>query len=87
MRIGVIGAGGRMGSEVCRAVAATDGLELVAAIDPHHAGRTVADVAGVDSTLEVAADLDVLVAAEAEVAVALSANVPSTTKPMWLTDE
>jgi 4-hydroxy-tetrahydrodipicolinate reductase len=33
MRIGVLGAGGRVGAEVCRAVEATEDLELVAAID------------------------------------------------------
>lgn len=33
MRVGVFGAKGRMGAEVCRAIEATDDLELVAAID------------------------------------------------------
>ncbi|MEO6712197.1 MAG: 4-hydroxy-tetrahydrodipicolinate reductase [Mycobacteriales bacterium] len=33
MRVGVLGALGRMGAEVCRAVAGADGLELVAAVD------------------------------------------------------
>ena len=33
MRIAVFGAKGRMGAEVCRAVEAADGLELVAALD------------------------------------------------------
>ncbi|MCX6463966.1 MAG: 4-hydroxy-tetrahydrodipicolinate reductase [Pseudonocardiales bacterium] len=32
-RVGVLGARGRMGVEVCRAVAAADGLELVAEVD------------------------------------------------------
>jgi 4-hydroxy-tetrahydrodipicolinate reductase len=39
MRIGVFGAGGRMGAEVCRAVAGDADLDLVAAIDPYCAGR------------------------------------------------
>lgn len=34
MRVGVFGAAGRMGGEVCRAVAADADLELVAAVDP-----------------------------------------------------
>ena len=38
MRVGVVGAGGRMGREVCRTVLARPGLELVAAVDPGHAG-------------------------------------------------
>jgi 4-hydroxy-tetrahydrodipicolinate reductase len=33
MRVGVLGARGRMGAEVCRAVADAPGLELVAAVD------------------------------------------------------
>src|SRR3954470_6321620 len=39
VRVGVCGAGGRMGQTVCRAVAAADDLELVAAVDPEHAGE------------------------------------------------
>jgi 4-hydroxy-tetrahydrodipicolinate reductase len=38
-KVGVVGAGGRMGQEVCRAVAEAADLELVAAIDPNHEGR------------------------------------------------
>lgn len=38
IKVGVNGAGGRMGSEVCAAIAADDGLALVAAVDPNHAG-------------------------------------------------
>ncbi len=38
IRVGVFGAGGRMGSTVCRAVLDAPGLELVAAVDPLHAG-------------------------------------------------
>jgi len=34
----VVGAGGRMGQEVCRAVSEAPDLELVAAIDPGHVG-------------------------------------------------
>lgn len=38
VRVGVFGAGGRMGSTVCAAVAADRECELVAAVDPHHEG-------------------------------------------------
>jgi 4-hydroxy-tetrahydrodipicolinate reductase len=41
VRVGVNGAGGRMGSTVCGAVALDPQLELVAAVDPHHAGESV----------------------------------------------
>jgi 4-hydroxy-tetrahydrodipicolinate reductase len=37
-RVGVVGAGGRMGQEVCRALSEAPDLELVAAIDPAHVG-------------------------------------------------
>ncbi|HKF90166.1 MAG TPA: 4-hydroxy-tetrahydrodipicolinate reductase, partial [Acidimicrobiia bacterium] len=38
IRVGVLGAGGRMGRTVCQAVTDDPELALVAAIDPHHAG-------------------------------------------------
>src|SRR5262245_4531390 len=41
MRVGVCGAGGRMGSTVCRTVAADPELELVAAVDPGAVGGLV----------------------------------------------
>ena len=44
MRVGVCGAGGRMGATVCRAVAADPDLELVAAVDPRAAGDTVEEI-------------------------------------------
>ncbi len=62
IRVGVVGAAGRMGREVCRAVAADVDLELVAAVDPSHAGQVVEG-----STL--AGSLDALTQAGAEVVV------------------
>lgn len=69
MRVAVIGAAGRMGAEVCRAVAAAEDLELVAAVDPQSDRRSVRDVAGIDTDLPVADELDAIVEAAAEVAV------------------
>ena len=69
MRVGVIGAAGRMGAEVCRAVHDADDLELVAAVDPGAAGTGVREATGVDLDLEVAGDLDALAVADVEVAV------------------
>jgi 4-hydroxy-tetrahydrodipicolinate reductase len=69
IRVGVLGAGGRMGSTVCAAVHAAADLELVAAIDPHHAGIDL-DQLGVRGThLQVAAKASALADAGAEVAV------------------
>ncbi len=48
IRVGVFGAGGRMGRTVCRAVAGDAELELVGAVDPHHSGLDLRQVAGVD---------------------------------------
>ena len=62
IRVGVFGAGGRMGATVCEAVLAAPDLELVAAIDPFHAGEHV-------GSIEIAADRSALAAAGAEVAV------------------
>src|SRR5437660_4208511 len=46
-----------MGSTVCQAVASEPGLELVAAIDPHHVGLDVRQVTGVEgSGLQVVGD-------------------------------
>ena len=36
LRVAVVGAAGRMGSEVCRAVRASDDLEIVATVSPRH---------------------------------------------------
>jgi 4-hydroxy-tetrahydrodipicolinate reductase len=69
VKVGVVGAAGRMGAEVCRAVDGADDLELVAAVDPGRAGEPLREVVGIDTDLDVAADLDALVAAGAEVAV------------------
>jgi len=49
MRVGVLGAGGRVGSEVCRAVLGEQDLELVAAVDPKLSGIDVSQVLGFDA--------------------------------------
>ena len=69
-KVGVFGAGGRMGSTVCRAVVDDPDLQLVAAVDPHHSGLDVRQVAGVDvHGLQIGPDADALSAAGAQVAV------------------
>ncbi len=67
-RVGVLGAGGRMGTEVCRAVAGADDLELACAVDAQAAGRRIGEVAGdAVGDLVIAAGVDAL--GEAEVGV------------------
>jgi len=62
IRVGVVGAGGKMGRAVCAAVSADERLELVAAVDPFAVGELVEGVT-------VAADLRALADADAEVVV------------------
>ena len=72
VRVGVFGPAGRMGSEVCRAVAGDPSTELVAAIDPHRVGLDVRHLTGVDTSLQVMGTADALAAAQAQVAVDFS---------------
>jgi len=70
LRVGVVGAGGRMGQEVCRAVIAADGLELVSAVDPNLAGIDLRQVLGGEvPDLHASGHVDALVDAGAQVAV------------------
>jgi 4-hydroxy-tetrahydrodipicolinate reductase len=48
IRVGVVGATGRMGREVCRAVAADPDLILAAAVSHSSAGSSLADAIGLD---------------------------------------
>jgi 4-hydroxy-tetrahydrodipicolinate reductase len=68
-RVGVFGAAGRMGSTVCQAVLDDPELELVAAVDPLHAGLDLRHAARVESDLHVSATADALLGAGAEVVV------------------
>jgi len=71
MRVGVVGAGGRMGQEVCRTVLARSGLELAAAVDTQHAGTPVGELIGrpgVDAPV-VTEGLDAVLEAGCEVVV------------------
>jgi 4-hydroxy-tetrahydrodipicolinate reductase len=69
IRVGVFGAAGRMGRTVCEAVVHDPELDLVAAVDPQHAGLDLRSVAKIECDLQVAASADALVEAGAEVVV------------------
>ena len=75
--VGVIGAGGRMGATVCDAVHADPGLELVAAVDPVHAGTSVHGIA-------IAADLKALADAKCDVVVDFTVAAAARTTLPWL---
>jgi 4-hydroxy-tetrahydrodipicolinate reductase len=68
-RVGVIGAGGRMGTTVCNAVAQAPDLELVAAVDPFHAGIDLHQLGVPGTQVQVSAKSSALVDTGAEVAV------------------
>lgn len=70
IKVGVFGAGGRMGSTVCRAVVGDPDLRLVAAVDPLHAGIDLQTVTGAKvGGLQMSPGAEAIAAAGAEVAV------------------
>ncbi len=70
MRVGVVGAGGKMGREVCRTVLGHPELELVAAVDPGYGGSDLGALIGRDAgSLTVTGGLESLGSAGTEVAV------------------
>jgi 4-hydroxy-tetrahydrodipicolinate reductase len=70
IRVGVIGATGRVGAEVCRAVHADGDMELVAGISRSKAGEKASDALGLQgSDLVLAENLDSFLEAGVEVAV------------------
>jgi 4-hydroxy-tetrahydrodipicolinate reductase len=69
IRVGVFGAGGRMGSTVCAAVSGADDLELVAAVDPYHSGIDLRQVGVSGTGLQVVGRREDLLEAETQVAV------------------
>ena len=68
LRIGVLGAGGRMGRTIAAAVAAAPDLHLVAAIDPANAGGELA-VEGLEVPLGISSELSALTAGSVDVAI------------------
>jgi 4-hydroxy-tetrahydrodipicolinate reductase len=75
VKVGVCGAGGRMGATVCAAVAADPELELVAAVDPNAAGDTV-DGLTIAAEPKVFADTGAEVVVDFTVAEAARRTVP-----------
>jgi 4-hydroxy-tetrahydrodipicolinate reductase len=70
IRVGVIGATGRVGAEVCRAVHAADDMELAGGISQSKAGAKASEALGLsDSALVLAGELKAFEDAGVEVAV------------------
>ncbi len=74
-RVGVVGAGGRMGQEVCRAVSQAADMELVAAVDPAHVGQDACGRAIVGEVIALS-DLGAEVVVDFTIAAAVRHNVP-----------
>jgi 4-hydroxy-tetrahydrodipicolinate reductase len=72
-----------MGSTVCQAVTSDPDLELVAAVDPHHAGIDVRQVAKCDSELQISKSADALEHAGAAVAVDFTEAVAARGNLRW----
>ena len=86
IRVGVFGAGGRMGSTVCAAVHGDPDLDLVAAVDPHHAGISLSKVAGIDCDVVVSADDLSAVDAGVEVAIDFTQRQAAVDNLLWLAE-
>lgn len=76
-KVGVVGAGGRMGRTICAAVADDDGLELVAAVDPGAAGEQISGVT-------VAAELHALAESGADVVIDFTVAEAARVTIPWL---
>jgi 4-hydroxy-tetrahydrodipicolinate reductase len=81
LRVGVFGAAGRMGTAVCEAVGADPGLELVAVVDPAHAGEKLEP-----SGLVAATGPEAMAEAGAEVAVDFTVASAAQANAIWCAD-
>src|SRR5437763_389193 len=79
MRVGVLGAGGRMGATVCDAVAGDPDLELVAAIDPKASGTV--------HGIELAPTIEALFDVDADVAVDFTEAAAARENLRWLAEQ
>lgn len=86
IRVGVLGAGGRMGSEVCAAVAGDPDLELVAAVDPFYRGLDLQTVTKVDSPIKSRGESVAFERTNAQVVVDFSQRAASVGNLVWLAE-
>ncbi len=84
INVGVFGAGGRMGAEVCRTVVADPALRLVAAIDPFKAGIDLRQATGIDGvSLQLSGGPDALADSHAHVAVDFTHHAAAMENMRW----
>ena len=84
INVGVFGAGGRMGSTVCQAIAEDPDLELVTAVDPSYRGIDLRTVTGIDSDLRISGEASAFERTGAEVVVDFSQRSASVENLAWL---
>jgi 4-hydroxy-tetrahydrodipicolinate reductase len=77
IRVGVVGAAGKMGATVCDAIVAADGLDLAAAVDVVGSGGSV-------HGLTIASDLKALADAKCDVVVDFTVAAAARTTLPWL---
>ena len=85
IRVGVLGAGGRMGLEVCRAVHAEEGMDLSVVVDPAFAERDYQGPGGPD--VEVAQSISALRGSQVGVAVDFTSARAAVDNIRWCLDE
>ncbi len=87
IRVGVLGAAGRMGRLVCGAIADDPDLELVAAINPSHGGRPAASLIELpDLGLTVSESMETLRSSNTQVAVDFTTPAAVMGNLRWLID-
>ncbi|MFN7150437.1 MAG: 4-hydroxy-tetrahydrodipicolinate reductase, partial [Microthrixaceae bacterium] len=86
IKVGVFGAGGRMGSTVCQAVQDDPDLELVTAVDPSYRGIDLRTVTGVDNDLKISGEAGAFERTGAEVVVDFSQRSASVSNLEWLAE-
>ncbi|HVM40740.1 MAG TPA: 4-hydroxy-tetrahydrodipicolinate reductase [Acidimicrobiia bacterium] len=67
IKVGVFGAGGRMGLTVCQTVVDAPDMDLVAAVDPHHSGIEIRQLGIQGPNIQVGGRSDAMEAAEVAV--------------------
>jgi 4-hydroxy-tetrahydrodipicolinate reductase len=85
--VAVLGAVGRMGTTVCGAVLGDHDLELVAAVDPHHAGLDLRPVTGVDADLRILPAAEALDGSEVDVVVDFTAAAAARQNLRWCAEQ
>lgn len=83
IKVAVFGAAGRMGAEVCRAVSAAEGMDLVCAVDPPHQGKSIFEMTSVASDLVICGSSEDVLAAGADVAVDFTVATSAFENILW----